>query len=152
METLKNDETFALATVLSKLRLASYSIDKGEATCTLSIRRNSPSIKLKSNEGDLFSLNVNVSMTAGTLDYSLSQSIEEIGDVGDVPKEFFTLAANKLSREIESVYEKCRTVGCDVFGVRERLIKYEKRRLKEKQDTVFQNTRIQVSVHFENVR
>ena len=106
----------------------------------------------KTNEGDLFSLNVDLTVSAGILDYSLSQSIEEIGDVGDVPKEFFTFAANKLSGEIESVYEKCRAVGCDVFGVRERLIKYEKRRLKEKQDTVFQNTRIQVSVRFENVR
>ena len=152
VETLKNEETFALAAVLSKLRLASYSIDKGEATCTLSIRRNSPDIKLKTNEGDLFSLNVDLTVTAGILDYSLSQSIEEIGDVGDVPKEFFTFAANKLSGEIESVYEKCRAVGCDIFGVRERLIKYEKRRLKEKQDTVFQNTRIQVSVRFQNVR
>ena len=152
VETLKNDETFALAAVLSKLRLASYSIDNEKATCTLSIRRNSPSVKLKPNEGDWFALNVDVMMTAGVLDYSLSQSIEQIGDVGDVPKEYFTFAAHKLAGEIESVYEKCRAVGCDVFGVRERLVKYEKRRFKDRQDTAFQNTRIQVDVRFENVR
>ena len=152
VETLKNEETFALAAVLSKLQLATYSLQRNDTSCTLTVKRNSPKIKLNAGEGDFFSLNIEVKMTSGVLDVSKSQSLEEINDVGDVPKEFFTLAEKKLAGEIETVYEKCKAVGCDVFGVRERLIKYEKRRLKDRQDTAFQNTRVQVSVRFENVR
>jgi hypothetical protein len=148
---LDSDETFALSSVLSKLRLASYSVRSDEAACTLNIRRNSPSVKLKA--GDTFhTLEVELTCTAGLLDYSQSQPIEKIGDAGDVPKEFFTLAANKLKGEIEQVYEKCKAVGCDLFGVRERLIKYGKRRFHSHQDSVFQNTRIQATVRFQNVR
>jgi len=152
VETLKNEETFALASVLSKLRLASYSLQREQVACSLSIKRNDAKVKLQTGKGDFFSLKIDVTMTSGVLDVSKSQSIEEIGDMGDVPTEFFTLAEKKLAGEISTVYEKCKAVGCDVFGVRERLIKYEKRRLKNRQDTAFQNTNAEVSVHFENVR
>lgn len=152
VEKLNSEETFTLATVLSKLRLASYSVRNDEAACTLNIRRNSPSVKLKAGEKDMFSLQVKVTCTAGLLDYSRSQPIEKIGDAGDVPKEFFTLASKKLKGEIEDVYEKCRAANCDLFGVRERLVKYGKRRFHNRQDAIFQNTRIQADVRFQNVR
>ena len=148
---LDSEETFALSSVLSKLRLASYSVRNNEAACTLNVRRNSPSIKLKAGE-NFHTLQVEVTCTAGLLDYSKSQPIEKIGDAGDVPKEFFTLAANKLKGEIEQVYEKCKAVGCDLFGVRERLVKYGKRHFQGQQDGAFQNTRIQTVVRFQNVR
>ena len=152
VDTLKSDETFALATVLSKLRLASYTLEDTDKACTLNIRRNSPSVKLQTSDSGIFTLKVDLDFTAGMLDYSKSQPIEKIGDAGDVPKEFFTLAANKLKGEIERTYEKCRAINCDLFGVRERLIKYGKRRFYNRQDSAFSDTRIQVSVRFKNVR
>ena len=151
VDTLTSNETFALASVLSKLRLASYTLQNGKNACTLSIRRNTPSIKLQENNG-AFSLKVDLDCTAGLLDYAKSQPIEKIADAGDVPKEFFTLAAKKLSGEIEGVYEKCRAANCDLFGVRERLIKYAKRDLHTQENTILENTRVQVFVHFKNVR
>ena len=152
VDTLKSNETFALAAILSKLRLASYTLEGKESACTLNIRRNSPSIKLQTSDSDLFTLKVDLDCTAGMLDCSKSQPLEKISDAGDVPKEFFTLAANKLKGEIEQTYEKCRVIGCDLFGVRERLLKYGKRRFQNRKDNAFSNTRIQVSVHFKNVR
>ena len=152
VDTLKSNETFALATILSKLRLASYTLEGKESACTLNIRRNSPSIKLQTSNSDLFTLKVDLDCTAGMLDCSKSQPLEKISDAGDVPKEFFTLAANKLKGEIEQTYEKCRAIGCDLFGVRERLLKYGKRRFQNRKDNAFSNTHIQVSVHFKNVR
>ena len=151
VDTLKSNETFALACVLSKLRLASYTLQDGENACTLNIRRNSPSIKLRSTDGG-FVLQVELTCTAGVLDYSKSQPIDKIGDAGDVPKEFFTLAAKKLSGEIEGVYEKCRALGCDLFGVQERLAKYGKRHFRDQQAVILSKTRAQVSVRFQNVR
>ena len=152
VETLTADETFALSSVLSKLRLASYSVNGENHSCTLNVRRNSPSIKLKMGAGDVFSLQVELTMTAGIFDFSSSQPIDKIADAGDVPKEFFTLAEKTLSSAIAQTYEKCRAVHCDVFGVRERLLKYQKRRLHKHANTAFQNTHIQVTVHFQNVR
>ena len=151
VDTLKSNETFALACVLSKLRLASYTLQDGENACTLNIRRNSPSMKLRSTDGG-FVLQVELTCTAGVLDYSKSQPIDKIGDAGDVPKEFFTLAAKKLSGEIEGVYEKCRALGCDLFGVQERLAKYGKRPFRDQQAVILPKTRAQVSVRFQNVR
>lgn len=152
VDSLNSEETFALATVQSKLQLASYTVNNEENACTLNIRRNSPSVKLKAGAGEFFSLKIDLTLTAGLLDYAKSQPIEKIGDAGDVPKEFFTVAAKKLAGEIESVYEKCRAANCDLFGVRERLIKYGKRSLKDKENVALENTRAQVSVRFQNIR
>ena len=152
VETLTAEETFAISAVLSKLRLASYSVKGEEQSCALNIRRNSPDVQLKPRGEDGFSLRVEVVMTAGIFDFSASQPIDKIADAGDVPKSFFTLAEKVLASEIEHTFEKCRAVNCDVFGVRERLVKYQKRPLWKKRDTAFQDTRIEVKVRFQNVR
>ena len=152
VETLTAEETFALSSILSNLRLASYAVNGEGQSCALNIRRNSPDIRLTTRGDEGFSLQVELVMTAGIFDYSASQPIDKIADAGDVPKEFFTLAENILSGEIERTFEKCRAVNCDVFGVRERLVKYQKRHLKEKQDTAFEDTRIEVKVRFRNIR
>ena len=154
VETLTADETFALSSVLSKLRLAAYSVESEDNSCALNIRRNSLKMKLETGKGapDTLTLQVQVIMTAGIFDYSQSQPIEKIADAGDVPEEFFTFAERKLSSEIERTYEKCKAVDCDVFGVRERLVKYENRKLRQHQDTALQNTRIEVKVRFRNIR
>ena len=150
--TLTKSETFALCCALGKLRLASYSLARNENTCTLTVKRNQPKISLKTSDSGNFSLNVRVRMTAGILDYSKAQSIKDVADVGAVPKEFFSQANKKLAEEITMAYEKCRAVNCDIFGVQERLIKYERRRFEHQKTIALKNTRINVEVHFENVR
>ena len=152
VDTLTQSETFALSTILSKLRLASYTLEEGDRACTLNIRRNTPSLKLQTSDSNRFTLKIDLTCTAGMLDYSKSQPIEKIGDAGDVPKEFFTIAERKLKSEIEGVYEKCRAANCDLFGVRERLMKYAKRQFHTQKDVALSNTRVQVSVRFKNVR
>ena len=152
VDTLNSNETFALASVLSKLRLASYTLQDGANACTLNIRKNSPSIKLQTGNESPFTLQVNLNCTAGILDYSKSQPIDKIGDAGDIPKDCFAMAEKKLAEEIEGVYEKCKAVKCDLFGVRERLVKYGKRRFRTQGENILANTRAQVSVRFKNIR
>ena len=152
VETLTSEETFAVGAVLNKLRLAAYSVEREDDTCTLTIKQNSPKLKLQTGESDSFLLSVEVTMSAGILDFSKAQDLKELSSVGDVPMEYFTLAEKKLAGEIQTTYEKCRAVKCDIFGVRERLVKYEKRSLKKHPDAAFQNTRAEVSVHFRNIR
>lgn len=152
VETLQNKETFALGAVLNKLRLAAYSIERDGKTCSLTIKQNNPKISLHANREELFTLHIEVSMFAGMLDFSKAQTLDNITDVGDVPKEYFTYAAKKLESEIKTTYEKCKAVECDLFGVRERLIKYERRRFHKHENTAFQNTRADVTVRFRNLR
>ena len=151
-ETLTKEETFSLCSVLGKIRLASYSVEREGKTCTLTVKQNQPKIKLQTGEKDNFLLKIDVTITAGILDFSKSQDLKDIADVGAVPKEYFTTAEQKLASEIQTVYEKCRSIGCDVFGVQERLIKYENRSFERQKDTALKNTRADVTVKFQNVR
>ncbi len=152
VETLTSEETFALSAVLNKLRLASYSVEREGKTCSLTIKQNQPSMKLQANQKDHFLLQIELKLYAGILDFSKAQSLDDISDAGDVPKEYFTLASKKLEGQIKTVYEKCRAVGCDVFGVRERLIKYECRRFHKHENTAFENTVADVNISFKNIR
>ncbi|MBR2375871.1 MAG: hypothetical protein IKA88_06250 [Clostridia bacterium] len=152
VETLTREETFALCAVTGKLRLASYAVERNGDTCTLTVKRNSPSVKLQVGKDGMATLNVDLTMTAGVLDYSVAQSMESISDAGDVSKAYLSAAEKKLAGEIHRVFEKSRACGCDVFRVRERLVKYKNRRLRVHQDTVLSRSLADVKVRFENVR
>ena len=149
---LSTEETFALSTVLSKLRLASYSVERGDTACTLTVKQNGQKLKLKASENENFTLNINLTLTAGISDISKAQPIEQLSDAGNVPKEFFTLAEKKLASEVQTVFEKCKAVGCDLFGVRERLLKYEKHRFRDLQAIALERTRAEISVRFRDIR
>lgn len=152
VDTLTQAQTFALNAVIGKLRLAAYSVDDGEKTCTLSIRQNAPKIHLTIGDDGRASLTLDVTLTAGISDLSKSQVLEELRDVGEVPDGVFSAATKRLSGEIHEVFEKTRACGCDVFGVRERLIKYENRRFHSFKEELLQNALVGVNVRFENVR
>ena len=150
--TLNTKETFALSSVLNPLQLAAYSVEQEGETCSLIIKHNARKLNLTPGKEDFFTLSIHLTMTAGALDFSTAQSLKDLRDTGSVPSEFFTLASHKLAGEIQTVYEKCRRVECDLFGVRERLIKYERRRFHKFKDSAFENTHASVSVRFENIR
>lgn len=152
VETLTKEETFALCAVTGKLRLASYAVERNGKTSTLTIKRNSPSVKLRVGKDGLASLDIHLTMSSGVLDYSTAQPLDLLSDTGDVSKEFFASAEKKLSGEIHRVFEKTRACGCDVFRIRERLVKYKNRRLRSYQDSVLSRSIANVSVRFESVR
>ena len=57
-------------------------------------------------------------MTSGIMDFSSALPVEDVADVGDVPPEYFSEAANKLSGELHRVFEKSRSVKCDLSECR----------------------------------
>lgn len=150
--TLTDSETFALASVLNELQLASYSVENNDSTCTLSVKQNTAKIKLEVGRDGHAVLKIKLEMTAGLTDYSTALPLEDIKDVGDVPSGVFTAAEKKLEGQIRSVFEKAQACGCDVFGVRDRLVKYRDRSLHKYGNTVLSDTRADVEVHFKNVR
>ncbi len=152
VETLSEEETFALNATTGKLRLASYSVEVDGQTCTLSIKHNAPKIKLNVGKDGRGEVQVQIVMTAGAMDYSQSQNIENIKDMGNVPDGAFAAAEKKLTAEITTAYEKARGVGCDVLELQERLIKFKKRKYLQHRDTLLDNTTLSVKVRFENLR
>lgn len=149
---LTAEETFALSAVLSKLRLASYSVERENTACTFTVKQNGRKIKLKASENENFTLKIDLTLTAGISDLSKAQPIEEISDAGNAPKEFFAVAEKKLAGEIQTVFEKCKALGCDLFGVRERLVKYEKHRYRDLQAIALEHTRADIRVRFQGIR
>lgn len=152
VETFTETETFAFSAVINKLKLAPYSIEQGDRACTLNIRHTSPKIKFSIGANERGCLKIDLNLTAGLLDYSKSQDIDHLSDAGDIPNGVFDLAEKKLKSEILRVYEKCRNSGCDLFGIRERLERYEKAHFKALSDSVLDNAVIEVNVRFSGVR
>lgn len=150
--TLTPEETFAFGAVTNKLRLASYSVEQAGRICTLTIKNNAPKIKFSVGANERATLKIDVTMAAGKLDYSVSEDILNISDVGDVPNGIFPLAEKKLSAEIHRVFEKCRACGCDLFGIVERLEKYEKKHFIALQDNALDTAIAEIKVHFHNIR
>ena len=91
-------------------------------------------------------------MTAGIADYSSAQDLTNIADAGDLPRGALASAEKKLSAEILRVFEKCRLSGCDLFGIQERLMKYEKKHANRLSDSALANAIADVEVHFRGIR
>ena len=152
VETLTREESFAFGAIFNKLRLARYSIPLGEKTCTLTIKQNQPKTKISVGKNDRVCLKIDVVLTAGIADYSKAQDLNSISDVGDLPHGALDSAEKKLTAEITRVFDKCRLCGCDLFGVQDRLTKYEKKHADRLADSALSTAIADVKVKFRNVR
>ena len=151
-ETLSEEETFAVNMAIGKLRLASYSVDVFGETCTLTIKRNNPKLRLIIGKDGKGEVSVSITVTAGIADFSKALGIKELSDVGDVPDGVFAAAEKKLAATLNRVYEKARGVGCDVFGLQERLVKYKQRKYHKYKDVLLDNISFATDIKFRNVR
>ena len=151
-ETLTEEETFAVNMAIGKLRLASYSVDVFGETCTLTIKRNNPKLRLIIGKDGKGEVKVSITVTAGIADFSKALAIKELSDVGDVPDGVFAAAEKKLAATLNRVYEKARGVGCDVFGLQERLVKYKQRKYHKYKDVLLDNISFATDIKFRNVR
>ncbi len=151
-DTLTAEETFALNAATGSLRLANFSVRVGEETCTLSVKYNDPKIKLHVNDKGRGELKIHVTLVTGVLDYSKPQEVEKIRDMGSPPDGVFLSAEHKLRASLTTAYEKARAVGCDAFGIQERLVKYKKRRFAQHKDAILNDTALSVEVQFKGVR
>ena len=150
--TLTADETFACNVVMTSLKLASLTVEKDDAACTLTIKQNDAKRSLRVSQDGKGSLSIRVTLTAGILDYSQPLPLDKIADAGDVPDGFFYAAEKKLSADIHSVFEKARTNNCDLFGVQNLLVKHKSRSLQKYQNTILQNTTADIHIRFRNLR
>lgn len=150
--TLTAEETFAYGAVQNELKLAFYTVAIGGETCTLTIKQNSSKTGLKVGKDGRANLKIQLTLSSGIADYSKAVPQTELADVGDVPDGAFAAAEKKLAGEVHSLFEKAKGFGCDVFGVRDMLLKHGKRAQRKFADGILKNTQAEVSVKFQNVR
>jgi len=151
---LTPEETFAANAVLNKLRLAPYSVTTPdeEIPCSLTIKQNASKIKLKVAQNGMASLKINLTLTAGLLDYAKAQPAQKAKDTGNVPTGAFSAAQKKLAGEILALFEKTRALDCDLFSLRDRYRKTGNPSFSKHESTLLQNTVAEVNVRFQNVR
>lgn len=152
VDKLSANETFAVSASLYDLKLASYSVEDEQGVCTLSIKNNTRKSKLHIEKSDRPTLKVAVTLTAGLLDYSKALPLEKVKDAGDVPVKTFSQAEKLLSSQITSAFEKCRLCGCDLFGIQEKIQKYNQKHYERLKNTALQNAVLDVSVVIKGVR
>ncbi len=150
--TFNQAETFAFGCVMNNLQLAPYTVQQQDAFCTLNIRQNQKKLALKVGDNDRIYVKIDVVMTAGITDYSKPQDAENLSDAGDVPNGVFTNAEKKLKAEIIQVFDKCKMLGCDLFGIQERLLKQERKHFYRLNNNALDGAIIEVNVRFQNVR
>lgn len=150
--TLNKEETFAFNAVQNELRLAAYSVEENGETCTLSIKRNTPKKNFTLGKDGRTYFALNVTLSAGLLDYSKATDVTQSTDAGDVPDGVFAAAEKRLAAQIDTVFEKCRNANCDLFGVLEHLQKKENKRYEELKNHALEQTVLKIDVRFQNVR
>lgn len=150
--TLTEEQTFAFNAVKKDLRLATYTLQTPDAACSLSIKHNTPKIKVSLGANGQACVRITLKLSAGLLDYSKALPVDKSADVGDVPSGVFFAAEKLLASQIHETFEKCKSVNCDIFGVGEKLQKHEKKSYPQIKDTALKNATLEVDVSFENVR
>ena len=149
---LTKEETLTLAFVKSKLRLAVYLVEDGEEEYTLSVRRNSPKTKLSLEEKDAPKLEISVEITAGALDNNKADTIEDLEKSPKAPNKVLRVAEEKLKKEITDVFEKTKTLNCDVFECVETLKRKEYKEYHKQKHSLLEKIRPVVKVSFRTVR
>lgn len=120
-------QTFALAAVKQKLRLAPYGTENAGSKYTLLVKKNSPKRELHIDERTQTSLKIRLKIVAGEDDVSTPHTVTELGSVGKIPRAVFDAAEKNLREEIESVFETGKQCECDVFDA----VKLLKRRERD---------------------
>ncbi len=149
--TLTKEETFAFACVKRDLKLANYSVNSQDGYCTLNIKNNNKKRKLIL-KNDIPVLDISLTLTAGATDIANGKTADRVSDAGDIPNGAFENASRLLSAQIHAVFEKCKEVKCDLFGIGESIQKYHQKAYKKLKNTAQTNALLQVTVVFKRVR
>ena len=136
----------------SKLKLAAYSVESGGETYTLNIKHNAPKIKLRIDENGAPHAEFSVTLTAGVLDFSKSDTKNVVRDTTHVPRRVLNDAEILLKTQIEQTFQTAKAVNCDLFGLTDLLKKYENTYFEAYKNDLLSRVQPVVHVTFKSVR
>lgn len=149
---LDKEQTFALAAVKENLRLASFYPESAGANYSLLVKKNDPKVKFSVSKNGATKLTIEVTLTAGIQDSSVSDTIAELGEVGSLPEAVKRKAEEKLKKSIEEAFAISAACGCDLFGATERLRKYEPKYFSAYKNDLLSRLEASVKVKFRSLR
>ena len=144
------EETFAFNAVKTKLRLASYLVAENGAT-TLTIKDNRKQTRVQLGENGQATMKISLNLTAGLLDTANSALYKQSKDAGAITAESLQAAEKLLKSQVITAFEKCRTLNCDLFELKQTLLKRRKNE-KISLNSALENCILQVEVRFKNLR
>ncbi|MBQ8373979.1 MAG: hypothetical protein IJX98_00200 [Clostridia bacterium] len=148
---LDKRETFALACIKTPLRLAGYSVENEGASNTLTVKNNRRKLKFFV-DGDQPKMEIKLTMYAGIADVSKSMPVEDIADIGDLPKGVLSVASEQLKAQLNGLIEKCRALSFDAFDAIGKLQKYEHKHFSTLKDSLIERMQVSLTVDFEGIR
>lgn len=149
---LNKEQTFALAAVKEKLRLASFYPESAGAKYSLLVKKNEPKVKFFVDRNGAARLDVEVTVTAGIEDVSVPDTVTELGEVGSLPSHVKKSAEEKLKKSVEEVFALSAASGCDLFGAVEKLRKYEPKYFAAYKNDLLSRIQLRVKVKFRPFR
>ena len=148
--TLTKEQTFALACVKNPLRLASYTVESGGEKSTLVIKQNQRKMKF-SVHGDQPKMDVRLTIYADLTDVSHSENLDELSGRAQ-RSAAYTMAAEALTKQIESVFATCKSIEFDAFDAIGKLQKYENAHYPQLKDSLVKRLQLSLSVEFKPIR
>lgn len=149
---LTKDETLAFLCVNGGVRLATFDVDYGGVTYTLTMKKSNAKIKFSVDDFAAPKLNVTLDIIAGLQDLSASQTIVEIAAPDKTKQAVLEEAGKKMQRLIKSTFEKSRAHGCDLFGAEKRLQKFESAYFNAYRENLLERVLFYTDVRFSPAR
>ena len=149
---LTAEETFAFQCIRNDLRLAAFDAEHGGVTYTLLIKKSKASVKFSVDDYAVPRLKISVTVKAGLQDLSSSQTIAEIAAPDKTKEAVLKAAGEKFAKAVRSVFEKSRALNCDIFDVKNRLLKYESAYFSAYKDSVLERLLFSAEAKFEPTR
>lgn len=149
---LTAEETFVFQCIRNDLRLAAFDAEHGGVTYTLLIKKSKASVKFSVDDYAVPRLKIFVTVKAGLQDLSSSQTIAEIAAPDKTKEAVLKAAEKKFAKAVRSAFEKSRALNCDIFDVKNRLLKYESAYFSAYKDSVLERLLFSAEAKFEQSR
>lgn len=121
---LNEEETFVLNLLRTRLRNSAYQIATDKGDYCVNLKQNKGKVRFFIQDG-VPRLQVNLTARASISDRAQASSIKELTSSPILPSEVKRAVEKKLENAYESLFEKCRKTNCDVYGVLDKLRRYE---------------------------
>lgn len=116
-------QSFALDIIKNQIRLAVLPVSCGDTHITLGFKNVACKIKMKIKDS-VPTLIVNFKAKAQVQGKRLEVTPEDVSKDDVVNKEVLNCAAEEVKTRINALYETCKLSGCDLFGAKNLLHKY----------------------------
>lgn len=149
---LNERQTFALAAVKNKLRLASFFTSDAGSNYTLLVKKNENKIALTVDKNAQARLKIKATMTAGIQDNSTPSTVTELAEEGALPKAVKDAAEKTLQKSVQEVFAIAQECNSDIFGVTELLRKHQSKYYSAYKKDLLSRLLLSVEIKFQPLR